>query len=170
MDGSAIRNLVRDRFPDACVSDHAAFGNDTVVVERHALHDILAFLKADPKLCFNLFVDLCGVDHLPAEPRFEVVYHLKSIKHGHRLRVKSTVPEDDALVASVTDLWPAADWYERECFDMFGIRFSGHPNLRRILTHQDFEGHPLRKDYPINRRQDLHLPVEDILTPKPFNG
>ena len=92
-----------------------------------------------------------------AEPahRFEVVYHFYSIPHRHRLRLKVPVAAADAQVPSLTALWPSADWYEREVWDMFGIRFQGHPNLKRILMYEEFEGHPLRKDYPVNLRQPL---------------
>jgi NADH-quinone oxidoreductase subunit C len=88
-------------------------------------------------------------------PRFEVVYHLYSVAHNHRLRVKAGVDEDDPVVPSAVPLWPIANWFEREVWDMFGVRFTGHPDLRRLLLYEAFEGHPLRKDYPVNRRQPL---------------
>ena len=91
--------------------------------------------------------------------RFEVVYHLYSLTHNHRLRVRVPVDDRDPSVASVTGLWPAANWFEREVWDMYGVTFSGHPNLTRILMYEEFEGHPLRKDYPINKRQPLIGPV-----------
>jgi NADH-quinone oxidoreductase subunit C len=93
------------------------------------------------------------------QDRFEVVYHFFSLPLTHRIRVKVPVPEDQPEVDSLTSLWPAADWFEREVWDMFGIRFRGHPNLKRILMYESFEGHPLRKDYPVNRRQPLIGPV-----------
>ena len=89
------------------------------------------------------------------DPRFEVVYHFKSLAHGHRLRVKAPVPEDDCRVDSIHELWEAVNWYERECWDMFGIEFTGHPNLTRLLMYEQFEGHPLRKDYPVDRQQPI---------------
>ncbi len=93
--------------------------------------------------------------HAGEDQRFEVVYHFYSILHRHRVRLKVAVMEDDATVPSLTALWPSANWYEREVWDMFGIRFSGHPDLKRILMYEGFEGHPLRKDYPVNKRQPL---------------
>jgi len=105
-------------------------------------------------------MDLSAVDYLGQEPRFELVAHLYSLTHNHRLRVKTRVPETDPAVSSLTGLWKAANWLEREVWDMFGIRFSGHPDLRRILLYEGFVGHPLRKDYPVNRRQPL-VPERD---------
>ena len=100
-------------------------------------------------------MDLTAVDHLPKTPRFEVVYHLYSSSQGHRLRIKAWLDDRAPTAASVTPLWASADWMEREVFDMYGIQFEGHPDLRRILLYDEFEGHPLRKDYPKTRRQPL---------------
>ena len=105
-------------------------------------------------------MDLTAVDYLkfPGRedgPRFDVVYHLYSITHNHRLRLKAALEQDDAVVATATGLWPIANWLEREVWDMFGIRFAGHPDLRRLLLYEEFVGHPLRKDYPMERRQPL---------------
>jgi NADH-quinone oxidoreductase subunit C len=105
-------------------------------------------------------MDLTAVDYqkYPGRedgPRFEVVYHLYSIARNHRVRLKVRVDEDDAVVPTAVPLWPIANWFEREVWDMFGIRFAGHPDLRRLLLYEEFVGHPLRKDYPINRRQPL---------------
>ena len=96
---------------------------------------------------------------VPNEFRFEVVYHFSSLTHGHRLRLKVPVTAQDAVVDSVTGLWRSANWFEREVWDMYGVRFAGHPNLKRILMYEPFEGHPLRKDYPVNKRQPLIGPV-----------
>jgi NADH-quinone oxidoreductase subunit C len=111
-----------------------------------------------------MLADLTAVDYLryPGRedgPRFEVVYHLYSLRHNHRLRVKVRLDEDDAVVPTATSLWPIANWLEREVWDMFGIRFDGHPDLRRLLMYEEFVGHPLRKDYPIDRRQPLIGPA-----------
>ena len=120
------------------------------------IKDFFKYLKDDPKLDFNFLMDLTAVDYLHRKPqRFEVVYHLFSLKHNHRLRVKIPVDEDDCTIFSLTPLWKTANWYEREVWDLYGIRFSGHPDLRRILLYEEFKGHPLRKDYPINKRQPL---------------
>ena len=121
---------------------------------------MLAHCREAPELAFEMLMDLTAVDYsrYPGRedgPRFEVVYHLYSLTHNHRVRIKVPVGEDDPVVPSATRLWPIADWMEREVWDMFGIRFAGHPNLRRLLLYDSFVGHPLRKDYPINRRQPL---------------
>jgi NADH-quinone oxidoreductase subunit C len=107
-------------------------------------------------------LDVCGVDYLKAgdKPRFEVVYHLYSVTNNHRLRLRVKVPEEDMTLPTATDLWKSADWHEREAFDMFGFRFEGHPNLKRILLFDGFEGHPLRKDYPMEKRQKIPVPEE----------
>jgi NADH/F420H2 dehydrogenase subunit C len=131
----------------------------------------LAFAVDEPSLSFNVLMDLGGVDYLDygddREWRFEVAYQLYSIAHNHRFRIKVAVTEADPTVPSVWDLFGVANWMEREVYDMFGITFSEHPNLRRILCHEDFEGHALRKDYPINRRQQLSRPIDNLLTDDP---
>jgi len=170
MTGAEIRQKVREKFPAAILSEHDFRGDDTLVLDRGVLHHVLGFLRDEPTLRFNLLVDICGVDYLGREPRFEIVYHLYSVPFNSRLRLRFGVPEEDMVIPSVVDLWVAADWFEREAFDMFGFKFLHHPNLRRILTHEAFVGHPLRKDYPVNRRQGLHPPTEDLLTRKPFEG
>jgi NADH-quinone oxidoreductase subunit C/D len=135
------------------------------VVKREVLRDLAHDLKEDPGTRFDLFDDLCGVDYLDRQPRFEAVYHLYSIPRRERLRLKVPLAADDVLLPSLTGVWKAADWFEREAYDMFGFRFEGHPNLRRILTHEAFQGHPLRKDYDPARRWIL---TEDkIYQPRP---
>jgi NADH-quinone oxidoreductase subunit C/D len=150
----AILDAVRQAFPEGSgVSVAPPSDLPTLRVERGTLLPLARFLKADPRLDFSLLADVCGVDWLERRaPRFEVVYHLYSIAKGHRLRLKVPVAEEDAVVPSVYGVWKAADWFEREAFDMFGIRFEGHPNLRRILCHPSFVGHPLRKDYDPGQR------------------
>jgi NADH-quinone oxidoreductase subunit C len=130
------------------------------VVDRAAIVDALRFCRDDAALGFDVLMDLTAVDYLkfPGRedgPRFDVVYHLYSLPHNHRLRLKVRVDEDDAVVPTAVELWPIANWLEREVWDMFGIRFAGHPDPRRLLMYEEFVGHPLRKDYPINRRQPL---------------
>ena len=163
-----VSRRVRDRFPEAVLTTHQFRGDDTVVVRREAVKEVARFLRDDPAMAFNVLMDLTAVDYLryperqdPPGPttRFEVVYHLYSLEHGHRVRVKVPVGEGDPMVESLTDLWPAADWFEREVWDMFGIQFLGHPNLKRLLMYEEFQGHPLRKDYPVNKRQPLIGPV-----------
>jgi NADH-quinone oxidoreductase subunit C len=116
---------------------------------------IMRLLRDEPGLDFEMLTDLTAVDYLGEEPRFELVYHLYSVKRNHRVRIKSRVPEQDPEIASLVSLWPSADWMEREVWDLYGIRFCGHPDLRRILLYEEFEGHPLRKDYPKEKRQPL---------------
>jgi len=160
VDGAEILNGLRRRFGPAIVETHAHRGDHTAVVARASLVEVLRFCRDQPGLAFDMLMDLTAVDYLkyPGRedgPRFEVVYHLYSVAENHRLRVKVRVDEDDAVVPTAVDLWPIANWFEREVWDMFGIRFEGHPDLRRLLLYEEFVGHPLRKDYPINRRQPL---------------
>jgi NADH-quinone oxidoreductase subunit C len=164
VDGVAIVDEVRAHFRGAVVDSHDYRGDHTVVVDRAALRDVLALCRDAGTLAFDVLMDLTAVDYLkfPGRedgPRFEVVYHLYSLAHNHRLRVKVRVDEDDASVPTAVTLWPIANWFEREVWDMFGIRFEGHPDLRRLLMYEEFVGHPLRKDYPINRRQPLIGPA-----------
>lgn len=124
-------------------------GELTVVVHRGHLRRTCEFLRSDPEMQFVLLCDVTGVDRYPVEPRFELNYHLVSLKRRERLRVKVRVSLADPAVESVSSVWPTANWHEREIFDLFGVRFEGHPDLRRILMPEDWEGHPLRKDYPV---------------------
>ncbi|MGH9733947.1 MAG: NADH-quinone oxidoreductase subunit C [Candidatus Acidiferrales bacterium] len=123
-------------------------GETTVVVPRQHLISAVEFLAGEPSLKFSFLSDLSGVDRFPLEPRFEVIYHLLSIEKRLRLRLKVKLSSADPVVHSVTGVWPTANWHEREVFDMFGVQFEGHPDLRRILMPDEWEGHPLRKDYP----------------------
>jgi NADH-quinone oxidoreductase subunit C len=123
-------------------------GEVTGVVTRESIVEACAFLKSEHG--FDMLADLCGGDRGPEEdPRFEVNYHLFSTKHHNRLRLKVLLSEDDPQVATVTTLWKTADWHERETYDLFGVIFDGHLDLRRILLPSDFDGHALRKDYPL---------------------
>jgi NADH-quinone oxidoreductase subunit C len=158
--GEEILQRLRDRFGASVVDTHQQHGDATAVVERSALPDVLRVCRDEPALGFDVLMDLTAADYLkyPGRedgPRFEVVYHLYSLPHNHRVRLKTRVDEDDASVPTAVGLWPIADWLEREVWDMFGVRFTGHPDLRRLLMYEEFVGHPLRKDYPINRRQPL---------------
>jgi len=127
-----------------------ALGETTIIVPREYIVAACHFLKKDPGLEFNFLSDVCGFDRGPeAEPRFEVNYHLFSTTKFHRLRLKVLLNEDDAHVATVTGVWRTANWHERETFDLFGIVFDEHPDLRRILLPDDWQGHALRKDFPL---------------------
>ena len=129
----------------------AKFDRDemSIYVERSCIRDACALLRDDPDCAFNYLADVTGVDWFPSEPRFEVVYHLLSISKKERVRLKVRLEGSSPALDSVTQIWPAANYFEREVFDLFGVRFAGHPYLRRLLMPEDWEGHPLRKDYPV---------------------
>ena len=146
----AIADGMRERFPSEVKEIKEFRGQVSVVIQKDRLKEIMEYLYDTPHLCFSLLRDLCGVDYLgKKEPRFEVVYQLYSISHRHMIRIRAEVPENDPAIDSVVSIWDGANWHERECYDMFGIRFMGHPDLRRILMPEDWEGSPLRKDYPL---------------------
>ncbi|MBI1976607.1 MAG: NADH-quinone oxidoreductase subunit C [Candidatus Omnitrophica bacterium] len=149
--------MIQEQFPQEILSTHSFRGDDTVIIKPENLRVIAQFLKETPDLDFNFLMDVTAVDYLQAgkKPRFEVVYHFYSLKGNHRLRVKVPVEEKTPEVDTLSDFWPSANWYEREIWDMFGIKFKGHPNLKRILMYEEFKGHPLRKDYPFDKRQPL---------------
>lgn len=129
----------------------AKFDRDemTVLVERGSIREACALLKDDPICPFNFLSDITCVDWSPSEPRFEVIYHLLSISKKERVRLKVQLESVSPTVESLTSVWPGANYFEREVFDLFGVRFTGHPYLRRILMPEDWEGYPLRKDYPV---------------------
>jgi NADH-quinone oxidoreductase subunit C len=156
-DESFTLRKLRERFPDSIIDTHSYRGDDTAIIQPKALVAVCQLLQQDADLDFNFLMDLTAVDylHLNQKPRFEVVYHLFSLSKKHRVRIKVPVEGKNPEVDSIVSLWPGADWYEREVWDMFGIKFRGHPNLKRILMYEEFEGHPLRKDYPIDKRQPL---------------
>jgi NADH-quinone oxidoreductase subunit C len=142
-------DALRARFGTALGEPATFRGETSLTVDRNSIVSLCECLRDDDNLAFDFLADLCGVDRHPSAPRFEVVYHLYSVRHGHRLRLKVPLAEEDPVIDSVTGVWETADWHERECFDLFGIRFRNHPDLRRILLPEDFEGHPLRKDFPL---------------------
>ncbi len=130
-------------------------GNEWARLTPEAWLTVCTYLLRDPDLQMDMFIDLTCVDRLPREPRFDVVLHLYSVAKKHRLRLLCGLAAGDPVIASLVELWPGANWFEREAFDMYGVRFSGHPDLRRILMYQEFQGYPLRKDYPKEKRQPL---------------
>ncbi len=143
-----LGQLVVEAVPAANTKVTVAFDELTLTVEAASVLEVMTFLRDDPRCLFVNFIDLCGVDY-PSRPlRFDVVTHLLSPKHNRRIRVKVMTDEDSAVPSLVT-VYPSANWFEREAYDLFGILFSGHPDLRRILTDYGFEGHPLRKDFPM---------------------
>lgn len=155
----AVLDRVLATFPDAVISHHAEHGDETVVVRAETIVKVAEFLRDDSETAMEQLSDLTGVDLLGVRtPRFEVVYHLYSLSKNHRLRVKVPVDEAAPTVPSVSGLWRSALWMEREAFDLYGLVFEGHPDLRRILLYPEFEGHPLRKDYDMEARQPLIPP------------
>lgn len=144
---TAVERL-KEKFPAAILAVETFRGEVTVTVSKSEILGICRFLHSDPDSQYHLLTDLCGVDLFPQTPRFEVVYHLCSVKSNVRLRLKTKVGENES-VSSVESVWKVANWYEREAYDLFGISFENHPDLRRILMWDGFEGHPLRKDYPV---------------------
>jgi NADH-quinone oxidoreductase subunit C len=157
---------LNQRFGAEILGAEDARGEETITIGREHAYDILRALRDEPGFEFNFLSDVTAVDWLDRKPRFDVVYHLNSLTLSHRLRVKIGVDGDDAWVDSVVGNWGAADWLERECFDMFGINFKGHPDLRRILMYDSFEGHPLRKDYRYDKRQPIVEEIDPIVSPR----
>jgi NADH-quinone oxidoreductase subunit C len=166
MEAKDLIQRIEARFGPSVLSSHSRFGDATVVVGSGTLVELCRFVRDDPELRFNFFVDLTVVDQLQLakSPRFELVVHLRSLATAQVLRVKVPVEEQSPSVPSLVEIYPAANWFEREAFDMFGLRFEGHPDLRRILMYEEFEGHPLRKDYPVQRQQPL-VPQRESWTP-----
>jgi NADH-quinone oxidoreductase subunit C len=134
--------------PDTVLETRITFGELTVIVEPQHIVPVLAFLKDDPACEFKVLIDICGVDYPNRARRFDVVYHLLSLTKNCRVRVKAETAELSP-VASAVSVFPAANWFEREAFDMFGILFTGHPDMRRLLTDYGFSGYPMRKDFPL---------------------
>ncbi len=150
LDPKDIAEKIKENFPDQVV-DVAEFRDQvSVIVKRDQIIRILRYLHDDPLLSFDHLQDLTAADYLnKKEVRFEVVYNLYSIKYRNRIRIRAQVPDIDPKIHSVVPIWAGANWHERECYDMFGIVFEGHPDMRRILMPEDWEGYPLRKDYPL---------------------
>ncbi len=160
MDETKITEKIEAKFPDLILETHTFRGDATVSIKKNCGLEFFEFLRDDPDFAFDFLMDITAVDYLGRKTeRFEVVYHFFSIKYKHRVRIKIPVGEEDCQVQSVTSMWKTADWYEREIWDMYGIKFEGHGNLKRILLYEEFQGHPLRKDYPVNKRQPLIGPL-----------
>ncbi len=148
---SDILKKIQEKFSQHFVNSHSNLGEDTVLIKKDGLLEVMKYLKESEG--FNVLMDLTCVDYYGEEERFEVVYHLYDLDKKRRLRVKVRVDEEKPEVESLCGLWKSANWYEREVWDMFGVRFLNHPDLKRILMYDEFEGHPLRKDYPLRKRQ-----------------
>lgn len=169
MTESEISTRVNERFGTRIVENYNFRGQFAVTIRPAELRELLVFLRDDPNIRCEWLMDVGGVDYLGYDERdwrFEVVYQVYSMALNHRFRVKVAVADESVTVPSVWDLWGTANWMEREVFDLYGIRFTDHPNLRRILCHDEFVGHALRKDYPITRRQKLSRPSETVLCEK----
>lgn len=153
--------ILKNQFGEA-LEAYLDKGQPVVQVQTNKIHEVLQFCRDDANFKMNLLLDITAVDHLEELPRFEVVYFLYSIEHKERLRIKVRL-EDGKSLPTAINLWKSADWAEREVWDMFGIKFDGHPNLKRILMFEGFEGHPLRKDYPVKKRQKIPE-MEELLS------
>jgi NADH-quinone oxidoreductase subunit C len=168
---SQIIEKLKMRFPDVIEDAREFRGEFTVRVKPEALVEMCAFLRDDPDCAFDFLSDVCGVDYWPEEPRFSVNYHLTSTRFRQQLRLKVCVTGPEPRVPSVTPVWPGANWFERETFDLFGVTFDGHPDLRRILLPQDFHGHPLRRDAPLVQEQvQFTHNFDEIDQAKPYAG
>src|SRR5262245_5153667 len=155
---SPIAAALQREHPEWVTEAISALGEMTIIMPRESIVAACAWLKATPEMDFNFLSDVCGFDRGPEEePRFEVNYHLFSTTRHHRLRLKVLLNEDDAHVPSVTSVWRTANWHERETFDLFGVIFDGHPDLRRILLPDDWQGHALRKDFPLRGYEPYSL-------------
>jgi NADH-quinone oxidoreductase subunit C len=153
MDPLQIAKTIEEKFPGQVLSTTTHAGQVGVSIKKDLIKDICLFLRDEPSLKMNHLSDLTAVDfsRYPGDtgPRFEVVYNMISNVHHHRIRLKVRVPEEDPRIDSVSSIWQTANWHERETFDLMGIKFNGHPDLRRILLPEEWEGHPLRKEYPL---------------------
>ena len=154
-----LSDYVSETLGETLISHMLAFGELTLTVAPEDIEKVLTFLRDDPQCQFVNLTDICGVDYPGRERRFEVVYHLLSPRQNQRVRVKVSTNGDDP-VPSVTGVYQGADWFEREAYDFYGILFTGHPDLRRILTDYGFEGHPLRKDFPLTGFVEVHYDEE----------
>ncbi|MBK9069438.1 MAG: NADH-quinone oxidoreductase subunit C [Myxococcales bacterium] len=161
-----VIDAIKSKFAHAVEHTESQFGDEIALIKRDALKDIALFLRDDPAMAFDqaMFVTCLDrseqrvpgiADDEPVDPRFEVSYQLRSLAHRHRVRLAVRVTEADPRVASLASVWPALNWQERETYDMYGIKFEGHPDLRRIYLYEEFVGFPLRKDYPKDKRQPL---------------
>ena len=152
---NALSERLNERFGDRISDSHVSLGQLTITIDKDCLLPVCEALRDDGEFAFQQLIDVCGVDYLDygdgawEGPRFASVYHLLSIKHNHRLRLKVFLDGEPPVIDSVVSIWSSADWFEREAFDLFGIVYDGHPDLRRILTDYGFVGYPFRKDFPL---------------------
>lgn len=154
MEIEKVINDLKEKFPDQVKEAYNRFGDDNLLITKDSILDIVTFLKNKP-YDFAMLLDLTCVDYMGEESRFEMVYHLYSLSNNLRLRIKARLTEKDLKIDSLTSIWGNANWLEREVYDMFGVHFKSHPDLRRLFMYYGFEGHPLRKDYPLRKRQPI---------------
>lgn len=173
MEPMEIAKVLFEQFPDEIIDAYDFQGQTVIICRRDRILDLLSWLRDTPGIEMNHLMDLCGTDNLKRREsenleRFEVVYNLYSIAHRHEIRIRAQVPENNPCLDSATVLWSGADWMERECFDLVGISFTNHPDLRRVLLPDDWPGHPLQKEYPLKGAEpwpgmvDLQKRVEEL--------
>ncbi len=159
MEATMVLEKLKTKFSQAILGSCDRFGTLEIQVHRASIAEVVKCLRDAPGFDFNMLIDLVSIDYSNylgwTGERFGIAYLLKSLTLGHRLQLKTTVPEDEPVVPTISGLYGNANWLEREAYDQMGIRFTNHPNLKRLLNHHEFVGHPLRKDYPITRRQWL---------------
>ena len=169
MDNQTFLSTLRERFPEAISASSEFRGDLGIDLKREALLDVVSFLRDDPELRYTYLENLCAVDYLGRDPRFEVAIHLVSMRHAHRICLKVGAPESDPRVPSLTGHYATANYQEREAYDLVGIIFDGHPSLTRILMPDDWVGHPLRKDHPLGEEEVAFTFNQDrIYAQKPF--
>ena len=149
MEPLEIAEKIKDKFLREILDINQFRDQVSVTIKRDKIIDICRYLYEDPDIRMDFLSDLCGVDYPERKSRFEIVYNLCSLKHGHRIRIKALIPADNPSIDSVVSIWSGANWHEREACDMFGIVFNWHPELRRILMPEEWNGFPLRKNYPL---------------------
>jgi NADH-quinone oxidoreductase subunit C len=169
MDNQTVLQSITERFPQAVLASDEWRGDLAVTIRREALADVARFLRDEPSLRYTFLENLCGVDYLGRTPRFEVVAHLVSLHHLHRVCLKAGAPEEDPRVPTLTSVFATANYQERETWDLLGIVFDGHPSLTRILMPDDWSGHPQRKDHPLGDEEvAFTFNQERIYAHKPF--
>ncbi len=171
----AVLDALVAKFPGSVRDPYTFRGDDVAFVDPAAVVEVGNFLKYDPAMDMKLLLSVTAVDYLGEAPRFEVVYNLTSLSHHHRVRLRAKVPETPAELPSLSGIWRTANWWERHVFDLYGIRFTGHPNMKRLYMPEDFQGHPLRKDYPLRGRQPIapEREIPDLIRgpgPQPRRG
>lgn len=159
MKNEELLEKLKQKHPQAVLGSADRFGHLEIQVDRSAIAEVVKTLRDDPEFAFNMLIDLVSIDYSAYQnwtgERFALTYLFKSLTLGHRLQLKIFVAEDEPVVPTISDLYANANWLEREAYDQMGVRFAHHPNLKRLLNHHEFVGHPLRKDYPITKRQWL---------------